>query len=174
MIFKKSSLFLNSQSEEKLELTDKLSHEKFLNKELQNRLDNLRSVDHHHDHHNHNDHSDCNSFDKEKLEPLINDSQEIEELKKIILQLQDDKVELKSRLNLITSQVNLKEMDHMTEKHLSEHEENEEEHQDAKFRLQQMEEKVRKTMNEVAILDEEKEKLEHLVLQLQGETETIG
>ena len=49
-----------------------------------------------------------------------------------------------------------------------------EKHEDTKLRLRQMEEKVRKTMNEIAVLDEEKEKLEHLVLQLQSETETIG
>lgn len=38
----------------------------------------------------------------------------------------------------------------------------------------QLEEKVRKTMAEIAVLNEEKQRLEHLVLQLQGETETIG
>jgi CII-binding regulator of phage lambda lysogenization HflD len=37
-----------------------------------------------------------------------------------------------------------------------------------------LEEKFRKTMDNLAELSEEKQKLEHLVMQLQGETETIG
>ena len=37
-----------------------------------------------------------------------------------------------------------------------------------------LEEKFRKTMENVAELHEEKQRLEHLVLQLQGETDTIG
>lgn len=37
-----------------------------------------------------------------------------------------------------------------------------------------LEGKFRKTMSELADLSEEKQRLEHLVLQLQSETETIG
>lgn len=37
-----------------------------------------------------------------------------------------------------------------------------------------LEEKFKNKMQEVAELEDEKQRLEHLVLQLQGETETIG
>lgn len=37
-----------------------------------------------------------------------------------------------------------------------------------------IEEKLKKTMDRVANLSDEKQRLEHLVLQLQSETETIG
>ena len=40
--------------------------------------------------------------------------------------------------------------------------------------MEQLEERFTKTMKEVAELSDEKQRLEHLVLQLQGETETIG
>ncbi|XP_046999086.1 golgin subfamily A member 2-like [Schistocerca americana] len=40
--------------------------------------------------------------------------------------------------------------------------------------MEKLQEKFKKTMEEVAELSEEKQRLEHLVLQLQGETETIG
>lgn len=40
--------------------------------------------------------------------------------------------------------------------------------------MTKLEEKVHKTMGEIADLKDEKQRLEHLVLQLQGETETIG
>lgn len=40
--------------------------------------------------------------------------------------------------------------------------------------MRQLEEKFTKTMYDIANLQEEKQRLEHLVLQLQGETETIG
>ncbi|KAG5866238.1 hypothetical protein JTB14_027640 [Gonioctena quinquepunctata] len=40
--------------------------------------------------------------------------------------------------------------------------------------LRHLEEKVKRTMQDIADLTEEKQRLEHLVLQLQGETETIG
>ncbi|KAK6622995.1 hypothetical protein RUM43_008847 [Polyplax serrata] len=179
-------------SQEKLELTDQLSHEKHVNKELQNKLEGIESLNrgdkehdhhnHHHehgDHHHHHEHSErdgeCSSDEKE--EPLVNDSQEIDELKRIIRQLQDDKVELKSRLNLLMPQLDEKEKNGHEQGCIHGHndlEPRELNEENAKIRLQQMEEKVRKTMNEIALLDEEKEKLEHLVLQLQGETETIG
>lgn len=175
-----------------MELTDQLSHEKHVNKELQNKLEGIESLNrghkehdhhnHHHehgDHHHHHDHSEldgeCSSDEKE--EPLVNDSQEIDELKRIIRQLQDDKVELKSRLNLLMPQLDEKEKNGHEQGCIHGHndlEPRELNEENAKIRLQQMEEKVRKTMNEIALLDEEKEKLEHLVLQLQGETETIG
>ncbi|XP_055703983.1 golgin subfamily A member 2 [Phlebotomus papatasi] len=40
--------------------------------------------------------------------------------------------------------------------------------------MQKLEERFRRTMNDIAELTEEKHRLEHLVTQLQGETETIG
>lgn len=40
--------------------------------------------------------------------------------------------------------------------------------------MKHLEEKFKKTMQEIADLTDEKQRLEHLVLQLQGETETIG
>ncbi|CAG9862677.1 unnamed protein product [Phyllotreta striolata] len=40
--------------------------------------------------------------------------------------------------------------------------------------MERLEEKVKRTMQEIADLTDEKQRLEHLVLQLQGETETIG
>lgn len=40
--------------------------------------------------------------------------------------------------------------------------------------MKQLEEKFTKTMQEIADLEDEKQRLEHLVLQLQDETETIG
>ncbi|CAG9768682.1 unnamed protein product [Ceutorhynchus assimilis] len=40
--------------------------------------------------------------------------------------------------------------------------------------MKYLEEKVKKTMQEIADLTDEKQRLEHIVLQLQGETETIG
>ncbi|KAJ4442233.1 hypothetical protein ANN_12099 [Periplaneta americana] len=43
-----------------------------------------------------------------------------------------------------------------------------------KVAMEQLEERFTKTMKEVADLTDEKQRLEHLVLQLQGETETIG
>ncbi|XP_066143478.1 golgin subfamily A member 2-like isoform X2 [Euwallacea fornicatus] len=40
--------------------------------------------------------------------------------------------------------------------------------------MKYLEEKVKRTMQEIADLSDEKQRLEHIVLQLQGETETIG
>lgn len=40
--------------------------------------------------------------------------------------------------------------------------------------VKQLEQRFKQTMERVAELTEEKQKLEHLVLQLQSETETIG
>lgn len=40
--------------------------------------------------------------------------------------------------------------------------------------MKQLEQRFKQTMERVAELTEEKQKLEHLVLQLQSETETIG
>lgn len=40
--------------------------------------------------------------------------------------------------------------------------------------VKQLEQRFKETMERVAELTEEKQKLEHLVLQLQSETETIG
>ena len=54
-----------------------------------------------------------------------------------------------------------------------------EEHEDdeilsREMAMRQLEEKFTKIMHDIANLQEEKQRLEHLVLQLQGETETIG
>lgn len=43
-----------------------------------------------------------------------------------------------------------------------------------KVAMEKLEERFTRTMKEVAVLSDEKQRLEHLVLQLQGETETIG
>jgi archaellum component FlaC len=43
-----------------------------------------------------------------------------------------------------------------------------------KVAMEKLEERFTRTMKEVADLSDEKQRLEHLVLQLQGETETIG
>jgi hypothetical protein len=43
-----------------------------------------------------------------------------------------------------------------------------------KVAMEKLEERFTRTMKEVADLSEEKQRLEHIVLQLQGETETIG
>lgn len=43
-----------------------------------------------------------------------------------------------------------------------------------KVAMEKLEERFTRTMKEVAELSDEKQRLEHLVLQLQGETETIG
>lgn len=150
-----------------MELTDQLAHERHVNKELQSRLEAI--------HHYHDD--DLCHHDGEKDHP-INDSNEIEDLRNIIRQLQDDKTELLSRLNHVSSSKVSFQNEGDIHKHCS-HEaesalEDLEKCENSKLLLQQMEEKVKKTMNEIAILDEEKQKLEHLVLQLQGETETIG
>lgn len=40
--------------------------------------------------------------------------------------------------------------------------------------MKHLEEKVKRTMQEIADLTDEKQRLEHIVMQLQGETETIG
>jgi hypothetical protein len=40
--------------------------------------------------------------------------------------------------------------------------------------MEKLEERFTRTMKDVADLSDEKQRLEHLVLQLQGETETIG
>lgn len=45
---------------------------------------------------------------------------------------------------------------------------------DKELAMKILEEKFKKTMEEIANLTDEKQRLEHLVLQLQGETETIG
>lgn len=45
---------------------------------------------------------------------------------------------------------------------------------DKESAMRHLEDKFLKTMEEIASLTEEKQRLEHLVLQLQGETETIG
>lgn len=42
------------------------------------------------------------------------------------------------------------------------------------FAMEKLQERFTRTMAEVAELTDEKQRLEHLVLQLQGETETIG
>lgn len=162
-----------------MELTDQLAHEKHINKELQARLDSHQHDDDDDDDDHHGEHDHCHHG--EKSEPPINDSNEIEELRNIIRQLQDDKAELLNRLNQNNFPKPLFHEKHDDDdKHCSHthenftHEENMEQCENSKILLQQMEEKVKKTMNEIAVLDEEKQKLEHLVLQLQGETETIG
>jgi hypothetical protein len=43
-----------------------------------------------------------------------------------------------------------------------------------KIAMEKLEERFTRTMKDVADLSDEKQRLEHLVLQLQGETETIG
>ena len=180
------------QNNEKLELTDQLSHEKHINKELQDRLNKLNQDGddhcHGHDHDHHHSLNDSHSVSKkceshsdegdDDLEPLVNDSHEVNELRNIIRQLQDDKIQLKERLNYVMTIKNESGEEVLEENPAdifeSEFDDANENHEDTKLRLRQMEEKVRKTMNEIAVLDEEKEKLEHLVLQLQSETETIG
>lgn len=42
------------------------------------------------------------------------------------------------------------------------------------YAMEKLQERFTRTMAEVADLTDEKQRLEHLVLQLQGETETIG
>lgn len=42
------------------------------------------------------------------------------------------------------------------------------------YAMEKLQERFTRTMSEVAELTDEKQRLEHLVLQLQGETETIG
>lgn len=42
------------------------------------------------------------------------------------------------------------------------------------YAMEKLQERFTRTMAEVAELSDEKQRLEHLVLQLQGETETIG
>ncbi|KAL0274128.1 UNVERIFIED_CONTAM: hypothetical protein PYX00_006626 [Menopon gallinae] len=175
-------------SHEKLQLTDDLAREthmrRELEKELEIRLKELELDVHCHDEHQH------------KSEIIINEGEDIEELRNIIRQLENDKTELLSRLNsnnpVKASYIETDEHAHGNHTHNDNHEhdhshehehnhdhphEHESQHEESdccKKILQQMEEKVKKTMNEIAALDEEKEKLEHLVLQLQGETETIG
>lgn len=161
-------------------MTDELAHEKHLKKELELRLKQLES-----------DHN-CQDELQHKSELIINEGEDIEELRNIIRQLENDKTELLSRLNpnnsVKVSSIEAEKNEHKNDDHDHDHNhshshehthegENEghnEESDCCKKILQQMEEKVKKTMNEIAALDEEKEKLEHLVLQLQGETETIG
>jgi hypothetical protein len=43
-----------------------------------------------------------------------------------------------------------------------------------KVAMEKLEERFTRTMKDIADLSDEKQRLEHLVLQLQGETETIG
>lgn len=49
-----------------------------------------------------------------------------------------------------------------------------EEHEKLRFHYSQLEQQLKRTATTVTSLTEEKQKLEHLVLQLQSETETIG
>lgn len=49
-----------------------------------------------------------------------------------------------------------------------------EEHQKLLFHYGQLEKQLQRSMATVSTLTEEKHKLDHLVLQLQSETETIG
>lgn len=49
-----------------------------------------------------------------------------------------------------------------------------EQHQKLLFHHEQLEKQFQRVMGTVASLTEEKQKAEHLVLQLQSETETIG
>ncbi len=49
-----------------------------------------------------------------------------------------------------------------------------EEHQKLLFHYGQLEQQLQRSMATVSTLTEEKQKLDHLVLQLQSETETIG
>lgn len=48
------------------------------------------------------------------------------------------------------------------------------EYESVKSAMEKLEDRFTRTMKEVADLTDEKQRLEHLVLQLQGETETIG
>jgi hypothetical protein len=48
------------------------------------------------------------------------------------------------------------------------------ESESVKSAMEKLEDRFTRTMKEVADLTDEKQRLEHLVLQLQGETETIG
>ncbi len=47
-------------------------------------------------------------------------------------------------------------------------------HQKLLFHYEQLEQQLKRSTATVAALTEEKQKLDHLVLQLQSETETIG
>lgn len=83
------------------------------------------------------------------------------------------------RMQLSNLQIRNKELEQLLQNFHSTEEKksfdtNGNEHLDKETAMTHLEKKFLRTMEEIARLTEEKQRLEHLVLQLQGETETIG
>ncbi|XP_055613109.1 golgin subfamily A member 2 [Uranotaenia lowii] len=118
---------------------------------------------HHHHHHNH-DHDHNNDHDLHREVEIL--KQEKEELIKLLNSLQS---RVGSRSN--PDQTNSEQMidktdsisDNISTVSIPTHE-----------AMEKLQQRFKRTMLEVAELTDEKQRLEHLVLQLQGETETIG
>lgn len=95
-------------------------------------------------------------------------SVENDDLKRKVEELAKSNEELLSRLNnLNIVKVNQTDLD-------KENSANAASALDKEVAMKQLEEKFTKTMEDIANLQDEKQRLEHVVLQLQGETETIG
>lgn len=97
------------------------------------------------------------------LQPISNDDEFCTLLKEKISKLEESNSELQDQLrdsheNKFDASSDIKSQQYL----------------DREKAMEQLEDRFKKTMIEVADLTEEKQRLEHLVLQLQSETETIG
>lgn len=91
------------------------------------------------------------------------------------IQLLKDQIDILEKLNAeLQAQVNNYDSDNTVKDAISTSEPDKELHIDKEIAMTQLEARFKQTMVDVANLTEEKQRLEHLVLQLQSETETIG
>lgn len=135
--------------------------------------DHKQSKSHNHEKHGHeHDDNDCNHHhdhehnQTKKGENYHQVTDDIEDYKKQIEELKRSNELLKMELS--ASQVN------HTDKEKEIISENSVRALDKEAAMKQLEIKFKKTMEDIATLQDEKQRLEHVVLQLQGETETIG
>lgn len=170
------------QSNDKLELTEKLTSEEHRNKELnekmlvcESQLRMLADAIEIKDRELTQIRDSQNHTEKHLLQnnQLADRLQHYEALEKSFFALQNELQEARSRLEAFTHEngdVNNK----TTSSELKESKMDANEILNRETAMQQLEIKFRKVMEDVANLQDEKQSLEHVVLQLQGETETIG
>lgn len=135
-------------------LQNELEQSKRVIKELENRLDSLK---------------------REQQEKILQESNTIQEFDNAETVESLNLDELKQAFTrLKTRNSELESMVANLNQHVTDNDSNGNENLNKETAMKHLEQKVVNTMEIIAKLTEEKQRLEHLVLQLQGETETIG
>lgn len=174
------------QSNDKLELTEQLTREQTLNRELTQKLQSCETQLHTlaeaiaiKDHELTEIRENSNELNKQvlQLNQLADRARHYEAQNNSVQALQTELAEVKQTVNVLSNENDLLK-EALTSK--SVHSEEDVAPTDAvdaldkEAAMKRLEQKFLKTMQDVANLTEEKQRLEHLVLQLQSETETIG